>query len=282
MPNGERICQYSLVRYMPDIVRGEFLNIGVFLYHPESQRLEGRFLDDFRRVKRLHPVVDVGLLATLEDQFDRDRVENAAELKVYLEMLQSMSNTVQLSEMKAVITANFEAELDRLYEAYVHEPRYPTRLAAAVEGTRAWVRSRLNAVLRAAGLLGHPRLERRVRVAAYTQPGDPFAFDFGYRTNGTRGFLHAVALAREADAAKVLAYTAERVRARLAAEKLRSEFTAVVEALPPAADEPADSAQLSGHTAARLGARILAEQEILLVPVAGLDAFAADLRQRLA
>lgn len=282
MPETERICQYFLLRYTPNIVRGEFINLGVFLYDAAAERLESRLLDDYRRLRRLHPWADLTLLGQLSEQFEQESFEAAGSLEAYLERLQNYSNLLECSLPKAVIAANFEAELDRLFEAYVREPRYPTRLAAAVEGTRAWVRSRLNAVLRAAGLLGHPRLERRARVAAYTQPGDPFAFDFGYRTNGTRGFLHAVALAREADAAKVLAYTAERVRARLAAEKLRSEFTAVVEALPAEADDPADSAQLSGHTAARLGARILAEQQIRLVPVAGLDAFATDLRQRLA
>jgi len=258
------VCEFSILRYVPDIVRGEFLNIGVFLYASATGRLEARFLDNFRRVKRLHPWADIGLLASLEDQFDRDRVENAQELKLYLELLQSMSNTLQLSEMKGVLTADFDAELDRLYETYVREPRYPTRLAATVENTRAWVRSKLTAALRSAGLL--PRLGRRVSVAAFTQPGDPFAFDFGYRTDSRRGFIHALALARELDRAKVVAYTAERVRTRLEAEQFGAEFTAVVEAVPTLE-----------NAAAQLSARILREQEIALVPVAELTQFTRTL-----
>lgn len=289
MPNGERTCRYFLLRYAPNIVRGEFINLGVFLYDPAAARLDARLLDDFRRVRRLHPWADLDLLARLAEQFEQESLGAAAPeasgLDAYLERLQNYSNLLDCSEPKAVLTTNFDAELERLYDAYVREPRYPTRLAAVVEGTRAWIRSRLNSVLRSAGLLGHPRLERRVRVAAYTQPGDPFAFDFGYRTNGTRGFLHALALAREVDTAKVVAYTAERVRARLAGENLRAEFTAIVEALPAEVPTPvgtqAGELPADGGTAA-LSARILAEQEIRLVPVAALDTFATQLRQQLA
>jgi len=271
MPNAEHTCQYFLLRYTPDIVRGEFINLGVFLYDPEARRLESRLLEDFRRLRRLHPWADLALLAQLAGQFEQESFEAAGNLQTYVERLENYSNTIDISLPKAVLTGNFEAELQRLYETYVREPRYPTRLAAAVEGTRAWVRVQLNSVLRAAGLLEHPRLERRVRVAAYTQPGDPFAFDFGYRTNGTRGFLHALALARDVDTAKVFAYTAERVRARLADDKLRAEFTAVVEA------EAAP-----GNETAQLSARILAEQQIGLVPVAQLNDFATRLRGALA
>ncbi|MFQ5927390.1 MAG: DUF3037 domain-containing protein [Terriglobia bacterium] len=272
MPDSERICQYFLLRYTPNIVRGEFINLGVLLYDADDQRLESRLLSDFRRLRRLHPWADLTLLAQLGEQFEQESFQPEGGLDAYLDRLQNYSNLLALTTPKAVLTTNFDAELDRLFDTYVREPRYPTRLAALVEGSRAWVRARLNAGLRTAGLLGHPRLQRRVRVAPYTQPGDPFAFDFGYRTNSTRGFFHALALAREVDAAKVFAYTTERVRAHLAEEKLRAEFTAIVESLPAEA-----SAQ-----AAALSARILAEQKIALVPVAQLDAFATRLRRSLA
>ncbi|MFQ5818244.1 MAG: DUF3037 domain-containing protein [Terriglobia bacterium] len=278
MPDTERTCRYFLLRYTPNIVRGEFINLGVFLYDPAAPRLESRLLDDFRRLRRLHPWADLDLLARLSEQFEQESFAPAGSLDAYIERLQNYSNLLEFSAPKGVLTANFDAELDRLYDTYVREPRYPTRLATLVEGSRAWIRARLNAVLRTAGLLGHPHLERRLRVAPYTQPGDPFAFDFGYRTNSTRGFFHALALARELDAAKILAYTAERVRARLVAEKLSAEFTAIVESLPTGAGAQVGEPSATAH----LAARILAEQHIALVPVAQLPNFAQRLRQELA
>ena len=137
----------------------------------------------------------------------------------------------------------------------------------AVERSRAWIRSQLNVALRRAGLW--EKLERGVRVEEFTHRGDRFRFDFGYRRNGHRGFLHTLALEREVDRAKVLAYTMERIRTRLAAQKLTAACTAIVEGKPE-------------NETAELSARILAEQEIALVPVAELPEFATRLRQQLA
>jgi hypothetical protein len=35
-----------------------------------------------------------------------------------------------------------------------------------------------------------PRLERRIPVDYFTEPGDPFKLDYSYQ-NGVQGFLHA-------------------------------------------------------------------------------------------
>lgn len=268
MPDAERPCQFYLLRYVPNIVRGEFVNLGVLLYDPAAKRLlPPRLLENFARVRRLHPWADLDVLAALEKQIESEAAGQAANLTGCLERLQQFSNALECAEPKAVLTADPEAELERLFETYVLEPRYPGRVAAAVEGTRAWIRSSMNAALEKAGLLR--RLDRNVRVEEFTHQGDRFRFDFGWRRNGHRGFLQTLALEREVDRAKVLAYTMERISTRLAAQKLTARCTAVVEA-PPA-----------GETA-ELSARILAEQSIALVPVARLADFAERLRRELA
>ncbi len=136
-----------------------------------------------------------------------------------------------------------------------------------MERSRAWIRSQLNTALRRAGLWG--RLKSGVGVEEYTHKGDRFRFDFGWRRNGSMGYLHALALEREVDRAKVLAYTMERIQTRLAAQKLTATCTAIVESAPE-------------NETAELSARILAEQKIAVVPVAALDAFTAELARRLA
>ena len=65
-----------------------------------------------------------------------------------------------------------------------------------------------------------------VRVAEYTFPGDPMRLDFGYRHNGTRGFVHAISVTRSPQDAKLLAYTAEHIQKKAA---FRSEFSAVTD-----------------------------------------------------
>jgi len=267
MPDNERACEFYLLRYTPNIVRGEFVNLGVLLHDPQAGRLlPPRLLDNFRRVRRLHPWADLDVLAALEKQIEEEAPKQNGTLRAYLERLQQYSNVLEFSEPKAVLTADPEAELERLYETYVAEPAYPTRLGAAVERSRAWIRSQLNSALKKAGLWA--RLERGVRVEEYTHKGDRFRFDFGWRTNGSRGFLQALALEREVDRAKVLAYTMERIQTRLAAQKLSATCTAIVEAPPE-------------NETAELSARILAEQHIAVVPVAALDDFTARLANNL-
>ena len=267
MANGEKTFQFYLLRYVPNIVRGEFVNIGVLLFDPGEKKLyDPQLLDDFRRVRRVHPWADTDALAGLVAQIESEAAERGAE--DLLKRFSQYSNQLVLSEATGVLSADPEAELERLFETYVREPRYPTRVGAGVERSRAWIRSQLNATLRKAGLW--QRLDRRVPVAEFTHPGDRFRFDFGYRRNGHRGFLLALTLEREVDRAKVLVYTMDRIVTRLGTEKKTASCTAIVEALPS-----------PDHEAAQLSAHILAEQNIAMVPVGKLDSFTADLRRQL-
>lgn len=110
-----------------------------------------------------------------------------------------------------------------------------------------------------------PKLERGIRVEGFTQPGDPFKLDYGYQ-NGARGYLHAIALGRDPAQAKVLCYTAERIRARIP----NCEFTAITEV------EPAP--ENSRH---KFVADLFKDQQIDLVSLNRVEKFAEELRLRL-
>lgn len=255
-------CQFVVLKFIPNLVRDEAVNVGVLLYNPDDRELSLRLTDNFRRVKRLHPWADVELLAGLQADFERGIAERVEDLGGYLETLeQTLSNALELTPPRACLTENPEAELERLYESYVQEPRLPGRVAAAIENTRAWIRQRIHAAFKRAGIL--EKMRKRIPVEEFTYKGDNFRLDFGYRRNGTAGFIHALALERDITTAKVLAYTAQHVRAQLPAE-----FTAVVER---DIDEHMDT-----HVAIQ---RILAEQQIAMQPLAAIDQFALSLRK---
>ncbi len=61
---GERACAYGILRYTPNLVRDEWLNIGV-----EEQ-------DEYNRIRRLHPQADEMLLRALGDDLE-DRFQRA-------------------------------------------------------------------------------------------------------------------------------------------------------------------------------------------------------------
>ena len=218
---------------------------------------------EIARVRRLHPGADEDLLRALPSEFDARLRAPEAEVRTYLEKLdQTLSNVLQLSPQRGLLANDFDAELDRLFRDYVERP--PSSRAGIVENTRAWIRGRLNDVFRRHRILG--KLERSVRVEEFTQPGDPLHLDYAYRYNGTRGYIHTIALGRDPAQAKVLAYTAECIRARAA----NSIFTAITEVEP--------SRENSRH---QFIARLLEDQRISVVPLNRVEKFADELRPRL-
>ena len=264
---GLRPCAYHVVRYTPNLVRDQWLNIGILLFDPSSGRLLRRLVEEpseFARVRRLHPGADEGLLRRLSDDFASQSAAAGADVQAYIGRLEeTLSNTVQLSPQKGLLAEDLEAELDRLYHDHVEVPRYG-RLAEDVT-SRNGIRARANQVFRGTGIW--TRLERRLRVDEFTYAGDPLRLDYGYRRNGTRGFVHALSLSRDPGQAKVLAFTADAIRQRLA----HSEFVAVTEAEP----RPEENAR---H---RFILGLLQTREISVVPLGRLAEWSYRLRPTL-
>ena len=63
-------CEFFLIRYVPDVVKGEFTNIGVVLR--EASASGGgpvvRFTRDWSRVRCMDAEADTGLLEALEGE----------------------------------------------------------------------------------------------------------------------------------------------------------------------------------------------------------------------
>jgi hypothetical protein len=264
-----RECALYLVQYVPDLVRGEYVNIGVLLHSPEEKCLGCLFTDDFRRIKHFHPQADVHFLRHLQAHFEMEIDEHGADLEGYLQYIRrSYSNLVQVSEPRAFRLTEPQREIQDLFARYVGQ-----RLTGPQpEDTRLRMKQRLTAALSLAGVL--ELMEKQISAARWTHAGDPFKFDYGYtpllthgRPNGHMHFIHAHSLKRDADArvAKALAYTFARVRG-----KETAELTAVVEALAAPGDIVATFSQ-----------KILEEGGIRLQPIAGVENFAQSIRREL-
>ena len=261
---------YRVLRYTPNLVRDEWVNIGVLLeqsgggFNGNPSKRAIRLIEEqseLARVRRLHPQADEGLLRALPGELDTRLRDAPGGAAAYLEKVnETLSNVLQLSPPRGLLADDFDAELDRLYRAHVAVPR-GTRVGA-LESTRAWIKQRINDVFLRRRV---PKLERNIRVEEFTEPGDPLKLDYGYR-NGARGFLHALALGRDVSQFKTLAYTAGRIRQRLP----RCEFTAITE------DEPASDSRQHQFVV-----RLFGNENIAIVPLSGIDKFADDLRVRL-
>lgn len=261
-------CSLYLVQYVPDLVRGEFLNIGLFLFSPQENYLGCLFTDDFRRIKRFHPQADLDFLRDLQQDFEQQIDEHSDELGSYLQwMEQSFSNLVQVSPARACLLRDPAAEIQNLFNRYVG-----VRLEGPLPvDTRVRIKQQLRLSLVRAGVWD--RLERSIPAARWTQPGDPFTFDFGYRPleiagkpNGHIKLIHSLSLKRDIELAKVLVYTMEHVR-----RSEPAELTAVVEGVAG-----------KDEGAALLSQNILKEGGIAIQSVALADEYTRSIRRELA
>ena len=224
----ERVaCEFFVVRYVPDVVKGEFVNIGVVLR--EASRADEavvRFTRDWSRVRCVDANVDVEMLEALELELGA-RLRGQDPKAMMGILVDSFSNSVQLAPARACLAESVPAEMEQLMRMYVEpiavkrERRVGGRAAITGSMRREFERARVWDLMR-----------KRIAVAQYTRAGDPMRIDCGYRPNGLIRMFQAVSLEKDAEAAKVLAYSAPEIAAgvvRVEAAKL--ELTAIVEPL---------------------------------------------------
>src|SRR6266446_3624575 len=156
---------YHILRYVPNLVRDEWVNIGVLVFNPRTGERRLRLIEDqveYNRVRRLHPSVDEAVLRALRDDLE-DRLEP---------------------------------------EAYCGQ---------VFKQARIW-----------------DRLQKSVRVAEFTFPGDPSRLDYSYHRNGTRGFVHTLSVSRAPQDAKSLSYNVRHIAERAS---YPTEFAAVTDVI---------------------------------------------------
>ncbi len=251
-----RQCDFFLLRYVPDVVKGEFVNVGVVLLEeaagdggpstgPGQAPSAGsgqvftdvRFTRDWRRVRCLDPEVDIALLESYEGELRRLLRSRAPEIINYRGpmsrrewllglMQESFSGALELAPMSAVLTESPAAELGKLAQAYLEQARRAATREAT--GRRAIYNAMRDAFV-SAGVWELPQMRKDIAAAQYTA-GDPLKIDCGYRANGVVHMFHAVSLATDVNAAKVLAFSYPTMRdGILRGEDATSSMTAITE-----------------------------------------------------
>jgi hypothetical protein len=135
-----RQCEFFLLRYVPDALKEESVNLGVVLV--ESGReiapadatthssgtphedaagwADVRFVRDWRRLRCLDPDVDIEMLEALEREIrERLREDKAGREWLLKKMQDSFSSAIRLSPAKAVLAESPQAELENLAQLYL-------------------------------------------------------------------------------------------------------------------------------------------------------------------
>jgi len=274
---NERVqCEFSLVRYVPDPVKNEFVNIGVLLREGTTEAAAVRFTKDWWRVRCIDPDADIEMLEAMETEMRRRLLEDGTETtRLMTTIRDSFSHQLQMTEPKACLAENVAAGMDELMQLYVEPRRQKAR--QALSGRQAIVRSmRLQ--------FEHARvwdlMQKRIAATAYTRPGDSLKIDCGYRPNGTIRMFHAVSLAGDVELAKVLAFSAPALRAGVTrVEKAELELTAIVEPLRNGKGEVAvDEDHVQQY---RFGVETMEAQQIRVLTVTDLERVAETAKREL-
>jgi hypothetical protein len=225
--SDRRQCEFYLVRYVPDPVKNEFVNIGVLLREAgKPEKPVVRFTRDWARVRCVDPDADVEMLEALEIEIRQRLAEERSDVTPIMKTLEdSFSNLLQITEPKACLAETVSAELDQLMQLYVEPKKRESK--ARLSGRQAIVRN-MRTQFERAGVWD--LLQKRIAASSYTRPGDPLKIDCGYRPNGVIRMFHAVSLDGDSELAKVLAFSVPALREGVArVDRASLELTAVIE-----------------------------------------------------
>ena len=236
--NDRKQCEFQLIRYVPDAVRDEFVNIGVLMRGADGAEAPVvRLTRDWARVRCADPEADTAMLEALEEEL-RARLgetppEGARPLMGVIE--DSFSNLVQVTDAKGYLAESMISGVEELMRVHV-EGRKLER------GRRQTGRARIQGMVRTqferAGVW--ELMRKRIAASAYTRAGDPLRIDCGYRPNGVIRMFHAVSLEAENEVAKVLAFSMPALREGVArVEGATLEMTAVVEPVKDVVEDEA-------------------------------------------
>jgi hypothetical protein len=225
----KRQLEFFLLRYMPDAVKGEFVNIGLVMIEAPTNGggfADVRFTKDWRRLLCLDPQADIEMLRAVERDLRRQVTETRNCELIMQRLDDSLSNLIQISASKACLTTDPTAEIEKMAGMYLETMR--VRGWRAVSG-RQMILTEMREKWEQAGVW--ESLQHDLAAAPYTYPGDPFAFDFGYRVGGGIKLFHAVSMKAGVDAAVTLAARYPRIAKGMlgAKESLVPTLTAVVE-----------------------------------------------------
>ncbi len=269
-------CQFQLIRYVPDPVRNEFVNIGVLLRASEGEQSELRFTRDWSRVRCLDPDADIRLLEGLEIEVgQRLRAQPEDMSKPIMALLEdSLSHGVQITGAKGYLAESFVSAIEDLMRRFVDTPR---RERSQRLGGRAALRAAIRAQFELAGVWG--LMQKNIAASRYTRPGDPLRIECGYR-NGKLKMFQPVSLETNADDAKLLAFAAPRLKEGVdRVEGRMLELTAIIEPLAwPAGDSEPDEERTALYDYAN---EIMTEQGIRVMATSKLADIAQTARQDL-
>jgi hypothetical protein len=224
--------EFYFLRYVPHLVSGQFVDIGILLFEPQTNGFayaDLRMTIDWRRVYRLDKEVDIELLQDLEP-YIRAQLRHSRDVSLLLRKFEeSFANMIQLSPRNVCLAPEPARELERLCSIYLEEPQLESRpTPARPKGERAMILAGIEDALSRAEIWAL-RMEK-IKAVEYTKKkGDSLVFDFGFLVGTEVRFFQAVPLRANTNYALILAHRFPKVADSIhATNGSRALLTAVV------------------------------------------------------
>jgi len=260
--------EFFLLRYVPDAVKDEFVNIGLVMVEPGAKDggfAEVRFTRDWGRVRCLDPEADIEMLGALEREI-RGQLGTARDREVLMHRMEdSFSNTIQLSPTKSCLAEDPVREIELMSSLYLETAKVAGKQEP--KGRRR-ILERMRVAFEQAGVL---RLLAPIAVEPYTKKGDPFHFDFGYRAGAEIKLFHAVSLKRSVETAVTLAARYPRI------VPVMSEMTQAAPMLTAVIDDDLDR----GDESVQFALSMMEDEKIRIAVAAEMPMIAEVARREL-
>ena len=111
-----RQCDFSIIRYVPDPVKEEFMNIGLIFIDGDSGAV--RFTSDWDRIRNFDKSADVEMLKALASDL-RQRLFGKYHEEALSDLQDRCSNALQFTEPKACLCDDAVRELESLVSLYL-------------------------------------------------------------------------------------------------------------------------------------------------------------------
>jgi hypothetical protein len=205
----ERRFQYSVVRYVPNIVRDEAVNVGVLMRAVDATEFEARFLPRGSAVRKLWPTADREIVRNFERELEKAATEGATLFGPEHPLLRRFGvptdpgfiararaefvGNLQLTAPRGIVANDLGSALNWAYRTYVEEPSSESRPINYQSMAPQQMRDRLWRVFQRRDLIRPEGLTKRLLLEGRHAP---WTFDLGYR-NGSLNLINSIALNAE-------------------------------------------------------------------------------------
>lgn len=221
----KRQLELYLLRFLPHVLRDDFVTVGVLLLESDGGFAEVRVTRDWRMLQCVAPDVELEWFEMVEREI-RGRLGSLRRREELMELMSERFGTmIDVAPTKAVLTEDPAKEMEVLASMYLVPMERRERLQQRTG--RVAIVSTMQEAFTNAGVL--ELMQRDLDVVQYTGQGDPFRIDFGFRLGSVVKMFHAVSVAANVDQALALAYRYSRVEAGMRREQLQASLTAVVD-----------------------------------------------------